>query len=60
MFYVTVAHLYLHIFTKFHLATDTPPAFNAPVRGVSVGILPSRLVWKNQNGGEPYPMVRKL
>jgi len=26
-------------------------AFNAPVRGVPVGILPSRLVWKNHNGG---------
>jgi len=25
----------------------TPPAFDAPVRGVAVGISPSRLVWKN-------------
>jgi len=28
-----------------------PLAFDAPVRGVSVGILPSRLVWENENGG---------
>ena len=28
----------------------TPLAFDAPVRGVPVGILPSRLVWKNYNG----------
>ena len=27
-----------------------PPAFDAPVRGVPVGISPPRLVWKNQNG----------
>ena len=25
----------------------TPPAFDAPVRGVRVGISPPRLVWKN-------------
>jgi len=25
----------------------TPPAFDAPVRGVPVGIAPPRLVWKN-------------
>jgi len=28
-----------------------PLAFDAPVRGVPVGIFPSRLVWKNENGG---------
>ena len=28
----------------------TPPAFDAPIRGVPVGISPSRLVWKNWNG----------
>ena len=28
----------------------TPPVFDAPVRGVSVGILLCRLVWLNQNG----------
>ena len=27
-----------------------PLAFDAPVRGVPVGILPSRVVWKNYNG----------
>jgi len=26
------------------------PAFDAPVRGISVGISPPRLVWKNENG----------
>jgi len=31
--------------------SPTPPAFKAPVRGVSVGILPCRLVRKNKNGG---------
>ena len=28
----------------------SPPAFDATVTGVVVGILPCRLVWKNQNG----------
>jgi len=28
----------------------TPPAFDATIRGVPVGILPWRLVWKNYNG----------
>jgi len=26
-------------------------AFDAPVKEVQVGILPSRLMWKNYNGG---------
>jgi len=26
-------------------------AFDAPVSKVPIGVLPSRLVWKNQNGG---------
>jgi len=28
----------------------TPLAFDAPVKGVPVGIAPPRLVWKDQNG----------
>jgi len=32
-------------FFSYHIA------FDAPVRGVPVGILPSRLVWENENGG---------
>ena len=28
-----------------------PRAFDTVVRGVSIGILPSGLVWKNYNGG---------
>ena len=28
-----------------------PLAFDIPVRGVPVGMLPSRLVWENLNGG---------
>jgi len=27
-----------------------PPAFDVPVSGVPVGILPQRLAWKNWNG----------
>ena len=27
-----------------------PLAFEAPVMGVPVGLLPSRLVWRNENG----------
>jgi len=38
-----------------------PLAFDDPVRGggFPVGILPSRLVWENQNGGSTQ-MVQKL
>ena len=30
-----------------------PLAFDTPVRGVPIGILPSHLVWENYNGGLP-------
>ena len=30
-----------------------PPCIRCPRQGVPVGILPSRLVWKNQNNGVP-------
>jgi len=28
----------------------TPPEFDAPIRGVPIGMLSGRLVWKNLNG----------
>ena len=30
-----------------HTCNASPPAFDAPVRGIPVGISPSRFVWKN-------------
>ena len=33
--------------TRITISAYTPPAFNAPVRGLPVGISPPRLVWKN-------------
>ena len=32
----------------------TPLAFDTPVEGVPTGISPSRLVWKNENGGATW------
>ena len=32
----------------------TTVAFGAPIRGVPVGILPSRLVWENKNGEKNF------
>ena len=34
-------------YTRNAICAYTPPAFDAPVRGVSVGISPPRLVWRN-------------
>ena len=56
-----------HVYNSRHIWSEsrflpTPPAFHVPVRGgVRVGILPSRLVWKNRKSRMVwlYPMVKK-
>jgi len=41
---------YSELFVKKSSFYHTPLAFDAPVRGVPVGISAPRLGWKNQNG----------
>ena len=36
------------IFVQNRVFLPTPPAFDAPVSGISVGISPSRLAWKTR------------
>jgi len=44
---ITVSEIQRDIGRKSSIFFHTPLAFDAPVRGVPVGIAPPRLVWKN-------------
>ena len=57
--HLTITVRYSEILVENRQFFHTPLAFDAPIRGVPVGIAPPRLVWKKLEW-LGYPMVGKI